>query len=635
MLGDLGIISAGSLTAAMPDGSSMKVPFIASTAMSGNYTATFSSNGSYTLSGGAANVTVSNALNAHVPYVKVFSDTFKPDLSVSKANVNISNALNAYVPYVKVFFDTFKPDLSVSKAAVSYQGLTDKAVPYLEADSFPGTILEPHYTNALYWNTGYPVLNRGAPTSTHDPVEYLRSAVIDSDWDTVAAWYAYFIQNKLTKFGNSNSHFWDLAQLNINDFRYVVLDDGSRGYFPMSNWDVKQFITKVAAKLSINDVGKNRVGFGFIDYTSGKYVGDNLSFQNFVQYVRLNAIMEGDPVVNNAFKGVNAWGQQWTGWSSNFGQIKLGWRQGPEGAWQLGDVLMVAIIAVVSYGIGSVIGGALLSSGGIGASSGISTATTASSTATATTASSTATVAATSTAATVASSAVLDEVIISGVAPIALSTAGGAVGAALATGAVVATSAPAISASTQTPTISQATTATPAAQPTVAAPIDEVVVSAAPAASTSVSTGLTTGAVVAAAAPALLTSSAPIDEVTIQATQTTPTNTTAGAATGATGAATTATQTDTQTNSNQNSNASKSPFTTLLDALKKLLTPKPKTGTTTTATTATDAGANDLTSALPWLLLLGGALLVAASTGGKKRAAHRKVKKRSGVRRVP
>jgi hypothetical protein len=117
---------------------------------------------------------------------------------------------------------------------------------------FPFSIPQPHWSTQQLWWCGQTVLNVGAALYSNDPVEYLRSALIDSDFVRVKnfiMWY-YAINNPdPTLYWDASTNSWGdhflvtqpgadaINYLNLADYKYILTESGPV-YFPLSYQDL-------------------------------------------------------------------------------------------------------------------------------------------------------------------------------------------------------------------------------------------------------------------------------------------------------------------------------------------------------------------------------------------------------------
>ncbi len=407
------------------------------------------------------------------------------------------------VPYSwSVAWNFPAPIVSLSTSGVApYSNLSDTHYAFTDVP-WPTPILNPHKTTALAWMGLPQVINRGNPRSIYDPVEYLRSALVDSDWDRVYYWFLVQYADIYKRVANDKRAYFSFADINICDYKYTVDESGQRTYYPLSPYDVKQFLTRIVANFSITDTqhSSGHCAIGLIDWSNPAniYPYDLSTLHTAFDWwtaIRqgLNTTSQGsssvfqreslDQLMSNARTPKIG--------STPQGDLRVGWIQGPKGDWtatQIATTIVLIIIAVLTWGIGS---------GAIGASLAVPT-TAAAQVGTAV-----------ATAATTATSA-LDEVIITG------SLISSGVGAAISAG-IVATSA-----------IAPAITGATAPNINVTSPsLDEVVITGNVAPASSIGTSITAGSVAVATAPAVFstsTISAPtpappsLDEVVITGT---------------------------------------------------------------------------------------------------------------------
>ncbi len=405
-----------------------------------------------------------------------------------------------------------KPSIALSSDGIApYFNLSDKPLTFAGV-TWLTPILNPHRTTALNWVEPN-VINKGAPSSLYDPVEYLRSALIDSDWDRVFYWFAMNYAQLYSQVGNSRDAFWPFASINILSYKYVVNDAGQRVYYPFSQYDLWQFISRIVANFSITDLGAHgKCAIGLLNWgdpnkvvpydVDGELTGPNQWWNAFNQglfgYGHTSSVFQYTSVQQLITDSQNPHTS-----SSPIGDLRVGWIQAPSGPWTFEKVLSLVVILVVSYYAGAALG-ALYASvfGTTTATAGLSAgaATVGSSTGAATTAT-------VGSSAAGAAAGALDEIVITG------SIASGiSVGSALTAGSVIAAAtAPAIAGATAPSIQVNAPNSAPA--------LDEVVVTGTASTSTvsaaSVGAAITAGAVAVATAPAVLTTP---DIVTTQPT---------------------------------------------------------------------------------------------------------------------
>lgn len=411
-----------------------------------------------------------------------------------------------------------QPSIKLSAVGVKpYDKLSDKKYAFTDMP-WPTPILNPHTTTALNWVTrGVPVVNKGSPRSIYDPVEYLRSALIDSDWDRVYYWFAVQYNDIYKRVGNQKDAFFPFANINILDYKYVVTDSGQRIYYPFSLWDIKQFLTRIVLTFTIADYqhSSGHCTIGLINwYAKPPYPYTNTAM--FTAYTFENALDVGlwspwqksssvfqyespEQLVASARNPVSK--------SSACGDFRVGWIQGPKGDWTATQIVTTIVILVATLGAGWYAAPAATAGSGAGAAASVGEATAT----TATTVSSTAAVA--GSAASLAAD--LPTIVVTGVAPVAA----GSVAGAIAAGSIgVIATAPAVIGA---PSISvPSTPSTPPPAPTT--DLQTVVITGTKAATTgagsAINAAVAAGAVVATSIPppVVNTPSAPPSTETLQ-----------------------------------------------------------------------------------------------------------------------
>lgn len=105
------------------------------------------------------------------------------------------------------------------------------AAPVLTAP-FPYQIKNPFITGNTFWYTGQPALNKGEPRFRNDAEEFLRSAVVDSDWDRVEAWLGWALRNGMTR--------EKLTQFDFGRYKWTGTK-AAKKFYPFSKTDFKTF----------------------------------------------------------------------------------------------------------------------------------------------------------------------------------------------------------------------------------------------------------------------------------------------------------------------------------------------------------------------------------------------------------
>jgi len=408
-----------------------------------------------------------------------------------------------------------------SQNAGNYNGLSENKIAF--ANNIPWTekVLVPHWTTAQNWclpagTVG--ILNRGNPRSLYDPIEYLRSALIDSDWDRVYYWFLKNYSDTYAVTGNSKNAFFPYADMNIFDYKYVIDDNGRKIYYPLSTYDLQQFLKRIVANFTIADVqhSSGHCAIGLIQWHGiPPYVvdlsslGDNKFSWWMAIYDGLNTPDQGGSsvfqyeslhdLVLNAQGQQSPYNQYKKAGFSPCGDLRVGWVQGPKGEWTASKIITYVLIIAATYGV------SLLSTPAVAAAEAGTVAATEVGTAGAAGA---VTGAAATTAGSAAAASALEEVVITGT----ISTGVGAAASA----AIIAAAAPAVALATSSGSLAPQSSLTN----NVNAPpssLDEVVISGHLPESTVVSTA--TGAIVATAAVPVISAAqnapAQLDEVVV------------------------------------------------------------------------------------------------------------------------
>lgn len=100
------------------------------------------------------------------------------------------------------------------------------------ASPFPYRIKDPFVSGNNFWYTGQPTLNKGEPKYVNDAMEFLRSAVVDSDWDRVEAWLGWALQNGMTRD--------KLTMFDFGRMKYTGTA-AAKKYYPFSKTDIRSF----------------------------------------------------------------------------------------------------------------------------------------------------------------------------------------------------------------------------------------------------------------------------------------------------------------------------------------------------------------------------------------------------------
>lgn len=115
---------------------------------------------------------------------------------------------------------------------VNLSGLGDSA----EVAAFPYPNKNPDVTGNTFWYTGQPVLNAGAPRYSNDAAEWLRHAVVDSNWDDVEVWMAWALNNGMTPA--------QLQQVDFGRYKFTSGVNGAKKFYPFSEADYNSFFDR-------------------------------------------------------------------------------------------------------------------------------------------------------------------------------------------------------------------------------------------------------------------------------------------------------------------------------------------------------------------------------------------------------
>lgn len=130
----------------------------------------------------------------------------------------------------------------VAIASQAYPSLPRAPKAAQGAVEFPYTILPPHDTRALEWFLGGSILNKGTPRWSNDADEFLRSALVDSNWPAVKQWADWFRQSYPGVPGTPN--FDKLRLWNFSAHKWT-LGKGGKIYLPFSQGDYNAFVDHV------------------------------------------------------------------------------------------------------------------------------------------------------------------------------------------------------------------------------------------------------------------------------------------------------------------------------------------------------------------------------------------------------
>jgi hypothetical protein len=294
------------------------------------------------------------------------------EVAMTQANIAPMGVNQAQWDLWTPIWNATKPNVVVSsQGAGNYVGLPTTHLSFANDTLWPQPILEPHFTTAVDWclaggTSG--VLNKGNPRSVYDPVEYLRSALVDSDWDRVYYWFAVNYGDAYAKQGNAKTAFFPYADMNIYDYKYVIDSNGNKVYFPLSLYDVQQFLIRIVANFTIADVQHSSGGctIGLIEWIADPPTAVDVAAVSTNQYLMWMALHNGlftsrngnssvfqyeslTDIVASATPGLPTTGKPG---ASPRGNLRVGWIQGPPGEWQAGKIIAYIVLIVASYGIG-------------------------------------------------------------------------------------------------------------------------------------------------------------------------------------------------------------------------------------------------------------------------------------------
>lgn len=155
---------------------------------------------------------------------------------------------------VKFLTSAYQAGIDIAKAPVqtvvttpvaqSYPALSPAPANAQGAVPFPHTIAQPHQTTALNWFLGGPILNKGTPRWTNDANEFLRSALVDSNFDAVKKWADWWVASYAPD--GSPAKMAPLYDRNLASDKWTLTNSGAKIYLPFSEADLNQFIEKIS-----------------------------------------------------------------------------------------------------------------------------------------------------------------------------------------------------------------------------------------------------------------------------------------------------------------------------------------------------------------------------------------------------
>lgn len=142
-----------------------------------------------------------------------------------------------YVPPPPPVYVPPPPPVFVPKTGSGFRpkaSLSD--IPEDQKSAFPMPIRGMSVTGNMYWYQGQPVLNRGVPIYFNDANEFLRHAMVESNWDDVEIWLAWAIANGYPQD--------KLYAIDFGRYKYSQGPTGPRVYFPFSAADYSSFFDR-------------------------------------------------------------------------------------------------------------------------------------------------------------------------------------------------------------------------------------------------------------------------------------------------------------------------------------------------------------------------------------------------------
>lgn len=109
------------------------------------------------------------------------------------------------------------------------------------AGDFPYEIKQPFITRNVAWYTGGPILNIGQPTARNDYREFIRSAMVDSDWDRLEIFCGWYLATKATT-PLAREMFY--RSFNFGTYKWVW-QNGRKKYLPFSRFDYQTFFERL------------------------------------------------------------------------------------------------------------------------------------------------------------------------------------------------------------------------------------------------------------------------------------------------------------------------------------------------------------------------------------------------------
>lgn len=161
------------------------------------------------------------------------------------APVSVPKPDAVFVPAVPAPVITSPPILTISKPLVGsgggrqLEGIGEEPAGYYRS-KFPYQNKPPSVTGNLYWYEKKAVINRGMPKFSNDAEEFLRYALIDSNWEDVERWLGWALANNMAINPNISQDVF-LPFIDFGAYKFTVAPDGQRTYYPFSLQDYETF----------------------------------------------------------------------------------------------------------------------------------------------------------------------------------------------------------------------------------------------------------------------------------------------------------------------------------------------------------------------------------------------------------
>jgi hypothetical protein len=228
--------------------------------------------------------------------------------------------------------------------APTYGTLPNKDIVLFGNDAWPNPTPQPHYVKLA---DGSKILSIGNPTSSRDPIEFLRAALMSRDWSAVGYWYSFWANSIYQATGVQLNPWHGLSQFNVNDYYYT--NDAGRHQFTFDDYDLGCFCREVWRKFlpwQNNSHSSEIAGLGYPGNTPS-------DIQKYSPHA---------DIVDFACAWFNysdyANGSNYEGRNRNL--LRIGWV--PDSSTTIGDYLGTIVttiaIAIVTWGAGTALGAA-------------------------------------------------------------------------------------------------------------------------------------------------------------------------------------------------------------------------------------------------------------------------------------